>query len=240
MELKLKQTAAYLPEPVLQFDTIEQAVEAKIRPVRSSRRFLHVALAAVLVICLCTTAFAFGEVDYGLWLGMSSSGYGDVILLNWKYDYNFPEELAGLPFDVMSTLYGAPHGASHLEALLKPTYTMHTITYGDHSVMVQGDGTVIDAGQRINIGFGSNQNENWKYHFSVGEDGFCNYEGIIPGSQWKMEYDGNVLYVCSGAESHIVRWEDGQRQLILRLRGYGFETQEEVVEIAKQMIDLNR
>lgn len=239
MEAKLMNAAALLPNPRLDFQTIEQQLKITAKPQRKTGKALRVALAAVLILCLCTTAFAYGKVKYGLWSGLHSTGYGDVKLLNWKYDYNFPEEFQGLPFNSVSTLYGAPHGASHLEALLKPTYTMHTITYGDYSVTVEGDGTVIDAGLRINIGFGSNQDENWKYHFSVGEDGFCNYEGVIPGSQWKTEYREYELYVCSIGDCHRVHWEDTKRQIIVSLRSNGVKTQEEAVAIAKALIDLN-
>lgn len=240
MEEKLIKTAELLPVPVLEFEAIEQAVKKQQKLVRKPRTIMRVALAVLLIVCLCTTAFAYGKVKYGLWSGLHSKGYGDVVLLNWKYDYNFPEEFLGIPFSSMSTLYGAPQGATHLEALLKPTYTLHSVAYGEHSGTVQEDGTVIYTGQRIRIGLGSNQGENWKYHFSVDEDGFCNHEGVIPESQRKTEYDGYVLYVCSYAESHHVRWEDGGRQMILRLIGYGFETQDEVVEIAKELIDMNQ
>lgn len=238
MESKLLQAATMLPEPASTFAAIERAAGANAY--HKPRRMTRIVLAAALILCLCITAFAYGSRSYGLWSGLYSTGYGDVMLLNWKYDYSFPEDFMGLPFTDVSTLYGAPHGATHLEAILKPTYIYHSLSYGDQTGTHQQDGTTIYNGQRIHIGFGSNQGENWKYHFSVGEDGFCNYEGAIPGSQWKMEYEGFSLYICSHAESHHVRWEDGERNMVLRLSCYGFETQEEAVEVAKAMIDQNQ
>lgn len=240
MESKLMKTAELLPVPTLEFLTIEQAGTERTRPVRSHHKLLRVALAVLLIACLCTTAFAYGKVKYGLWTGFHSKGYGDVVLLNWKYDYNFPEEFLGLQFSGMSTYYGAPEGATHLEAILAPTYTMHSVSYGDHSGIRQEDGSILWAGKRIDISFGTTEIDTWKYHFSVGEDGYCDYEGVKPGSQWKMEYEGYMLYGYTVGDKLRVRWEDTEHKLVLVVGCEGAETEDEAVDIAKALIDINK
>jgi len=169
MEAKLMQAAKLLPEPTSEFRVIECAAGGKAY--HKPRRMMRGVLAAILILCLCMTAVAYGSRSYGLWSGLHSTGYGDVVLLNWKYDYSFPENFMGLPFTDVSTLYGAPHGVTHLEAILKPTYIYHSLSYGDQTGTRQ-DGTVTCNKQRIHIGFSSNQGENWKYHFSVVEVAF--------------------------------------------------------------------
>lgn len=234
MEAKLIQAADNLPKPKCAFCDIEQAAAEKKKTPRKSVPMMRLVWVALLIASLCTTAFAYGSRSFGLWSGMHSFGYGDVVLLNWKYDYHFPEELMGLPFNDVSTLYGAPHGATHLEALLRPTYTYHSVGYG-----VSAE-TGSSAGQQIRIGFGSNRGENWKYHFSVGEDGFCNHKEADTEYRFKMEYAGFTLYVCACDGSYHIRWEDDQHQMVLRLSVSGYETMEEAVEIAKELIDGNR
>lgn len=240
MEAKLRGAAGLLPQPVLEFCRIEQAEKEKSRKARKPRFFRRAVLAAALIAALCITGFAYSERKYGLWSGMHSKGYGDVVLLNWKYNYHFPEEFLGLPFSSMSTYYGAPRGATHLEAILSPTYALHSVDYGDFSGTQMEDGTIRWSGKLIRISFGTTEIDTWKYHFSVGEDGFSDYEDVTPGSQRKVEYDGYVLYVYSCNDTHSVRWEDAGRKLVLDITAYGVEGQDEAIEIAKALIDLNR
>ena len=240
MEATLKVAAELLPEPALDFQTVEQSMKVTVKPIRKNRKALRVALAAVLILSLGVTVFAYGDRKYGLWTNMRSQGYGDVKLLSWKYDYEFPEKFQELPFSDMSTLHGVHQGASQIEAMLNPAYIMHTVDYGEYSGTAQSDGTVDYDGKLIRISFGTTEGETWKYHFSIGEDGFCEHESVISESKWKTEYEGYLLYVHSVDGGHMIHWEDIQRQMIFRLRGYGFETQEEVLETAKTLIDMNR
>ena len=240
MEAKLINAAALLPEPILTFRDMEQAVADENRNAKGRMPVLRLALAVFLIVSLATTVFAYSGMKYGLWTNMYSQGYGDVVLVNWKYDCRFPKEFRGLPFSDMSSLHGAPEGASQLEAMLNPSYVMYSIDYGAYGGTVQSDGTVTYTGKLIRISFGTTETENWKYHFSVGDDGFCEHESVISESKWKTEYEGYLLYVHSVDGGHMIHWEDNQRQMIFRLRGYGFETQEEVLEAAKTLIDMNR
>lgn len=234
MEEKLKQYAGSLPQPSRGFPRMQ---ESRSRAT-ASRRSLRLA-GAVLLLCLTVTACARVATSYGLWSGIQSGAYSDVSILNWKYDYEFPENLWELPFTHMSTYYGAPQGASHLEAVLAPTYSMHNVEYGDYQGIIQEDGTVDWVGKRIDISFGTTQTETWKYHFSVAEDGSCNYEEVKPDSQSSLEYEGYTLYLYT-VNWPSVRWEDPERQLVIEITLYGEAYGGEVVDIAKALIDLNR
>lgn len=237
MEDKLMMAASELPEPQMEFAAIRQRIEKREKPVR---RWLPAVAALAVALCLGLTVYAVSTKNFGLWSGIHSSGYGDVVLLNWRYDYEFPETLGGMDFYSMSTYYGAPEGASHLQALLSPTYTMHNVDYTGYCEAMQEDGTLLRIGQRIDISFGTTENENWKYHFSVAEDGSCNYEGVQARSQRSEEYRGYTLYFyTSGAPS--VRWEDEERNLVIDMTFYGFcrEGERKILEIAKELIDLN-
>ena len=229
MEAKLLAAAEGLPQPGLDFLAIEEAAKKMGKPRRSGRRLFRMGVALVLVLCLATTVYAYSGIKYGLWSGLHSYGYGDVVLLNRRFDYTFPEEFCGLPFESMSIYYGAPEGASHLEALLAPTYALHSVDYGSYDTT------------RIHISFGTTKLDTWKYHFNVGADGFCDYEGVEPGSQKTVEYGEYTLYLYTIGEYHTVRWEDTARSLVFSMRGYGpgTESQEDVVEYAKALIDLN-
>ena len=234
MEEKLKQYADSLPQPSRGFPQLQKFRSRAAAP----RRRLRLA-AAVLLLCLTVTACARVATSYGLWSGIQSSSYGDVKLLNRKYDYEFPETLWNLPFTHMSTYYGAPQGVSHLEAVLAPTYALHTVDYGMGIREEQEDGTQLRMGKNIYVSFGTTKTETWKYHFSVAEDGSCNYEEVKPDSQSSLEYEGYTLYLYT-VNWPSVRWEDSEKQLVIDITLLGSEYDGEVVDIAKALIDLNQ
>lgn len=236
MEQRLYQAAQLLPVAEVEIPQIgSKIVHQKV--IHTKRWARATAIIVVILIC-ATTVFAFAKGSYGLWSGMHSNGYSDVQILNWKYDYNFPKSLYGLPFSGMSTYYGAPQGATHLEALLAPTYALHNVDYGSYDGEAQTDGTILWDGKRIAIAFGTTENENWKYHFSVAEDGSCDYKGVQPGSQSSEEYRGYTLYLYT-VSYPSVRWVDEKRNLVIDMTCYGYKNQEEVLEVAKELIDLN-
>lgn len=235
MEAKLKQYADLLPQPCRGFP---QLAESRTSAGSVPRRGLRLAVLALL-LCLTVTACTRAAVSYGLWSGIHSSSYGDVKILNRRYDYEFPETLWDLSFGSMSTYYGAPQGASHLEALLSPTYALHNVDYGDYSGEEQPDGTIVWTGKRIAISFGTTEKETWKYHFSVAEDGFCNYEDVQPDSQSSLEYEGYTLYLYTVSHPSV-RWEDADRNLVIDITLYGETNEGEVVDIARTLIDMNR
>ena len=222
MEAKLKSLANQLPEPGLKFRNVEKQVKIK----RRSGIRLRPLIAALLVICLVSTVFAYGVQRYGLWSAGSSTSFADVKLLNRKYDYQFPETLGGSSFERVSTTYGATQGASHLQALLQPTYRLHTIIY-------QGKD-----GSSLTVSFGSTARETWKYHFSVAEDGSSTAQDLIPSSQSFSEYEGYTLHRYKTGNTDNVRWEDTQRQLVIDITIWNQEM--DVLAIAKELIDLNR
>lgn len=242
MEEKLLKCAEALPKPEGNFRAIEQRVEERTKRKKQPgrRRALRLALAVVLILCLATTVYAYGSMKYGLWSGIHSSSYGDMVLLNWKYDYYFPENLCGVPFMQMSTYYGAPQGATHLEALIAPTYELHNVDYGIKRQEEREDGATYEwTENQIHISFGTTEKAQWKYHFSVAEDGSCNYERVDPGSQRTVEYKGIVLHLYTIGEKYSVRWEDAEKKMVIDISCYAVEDQDAAVEIAKELIDLN-
>jgi len=229
MEEKLLNSAMKLPEPKHSFAEVEKTVGTMAGRKAKSGGKLHLAFAAVLAVCLVTTVFALGEGRYGLWSGGRSVSFADVKLLSRKYDYVFPEQLGGIPFGSMDISYGAPQGTNHIQALLKPTYKLYGIAYqtGTES-----------GGQRISVSFGSTESENWKYHFSVAEDGSSNDEGVLPGSQSEIAYEGNVLHRYRTGNGDHIRWEEESRKLVISITVW--DDQLDVVEIAKELINLNQ
>ena len=91
---------------------------------------------------------------------------------------------------------------------------------------------------QISVSFGTTKNENWKYHFSVAEDGSCNYEDVTPGSQYILEYEGHVLHCYSIGETDSVRWEDTEKQMVLDVTCWHKKV--DALQIAKELIDLNK
>ena len=234
MEMKLTIAAEQLPQPKLEFGELRKnAVQSK--QVRNYRTMRRVLLAAVLVLGLCMTVFAYGGRQYGLWSGFHSKAFCDVKLLSWEYDYEFPQTLTESPFESVSVYYGAPSGASHLEALLKPTYKMCSIYYG---IERMDEVANVWTANQISVSFGTTKNENWKYHFSVAEDGSCNYEDVTPDSQYSLEYEGYVLHFYSAGQNDSVRWEDQQRQMVLDVTCFNGELN--ALEVATELINLNK
>lgn len=239
METKLKNAADLLPKPHLEVEAIITKGSQNQKARKPSRRIFRIVLAAVLVLCLTTTVYAYGKINYGLWSQLSSTAFADVSILSWTYDYTIPEKLSGIPFVRMSTYYAAPQGATHLEALLSPTYVLHSVYYGSGVEEVLEDGTILFSGEQISISFGTTEKAQWKYHFSVAEDGSCNYEGVDPDSQQTVEYEGYTLYMYTAGGIYSVRWEDTQRKLVIVISSSWLESQEDIAEIAKELISLN-
>ena len=222
METKLMNAALLLPQPCLEFRTIEQKMNAAPIPTRKPRTLLRVALAVVLILCLCITVFAYGKLKYGLWSGYRSNSFADVEMLSRRYDYFFPEELNGSPFLQMSTSLGAPQGASHLDAILTPTYKLHSVDYS-----------------QITVSFGTTKRDTWKYHFSVAEDGSCSDEDVKPESQSIAEYKGYTLHLYAIADRYSVRWVDEARKLVIDITCFDAESFDIALETVKLLIDLN-
>lgn len=223
MEAKLILAAAQLPETNLAFCDILQAAQAKKHAAARPRILRRVLLTAALVLCLCTTVLAYGKTHYGLWSAYRSESFADVEILSRRYDYTFPEELCGWPFQNMSTTHGAPHGAFHLDALLTPTYKLHSIGYG-----------------KINVSFGTTEKESWKYHFSVADDGSCSEENVTSGSQSSAEYKGYLLHFYAIEDRYSIRWEDEDRKLVVDVTCFDTADYNIALDAAKTLIEQNQ
>jgi len=237
MEEKLYQAAAALPEPESDFLDIEQRMKntVKTRPAGGKRKLVILALA----LCLFITACAYSTTKFGLWGGYSSRSLSDARQAASKFGYQLPETLNGSPFQDYSTAHGAPEGATHLQALLAPTYKLYSAGYYVEKIEQREDGEYHGSENTVRICFGTTENENWKYHFSVAEDGSCNYHRVEPGSNKTAEYEGYTLHLYTIGSCHCVRWEDTQRNMVIDMSCYDLEKQEDAVEIAKELIDLN-
>lgn len=236
MEMKLRTAAENMPEPKKKFREI---VAARNKTVPGKGKIVfRVAIAVVIVLSLAMTGLAYGAGTFGLWSGMHSKSYGDVVLQNWKYGYEFPENLGGSPFLNISTYYGAPNGATHLEALLKPTYRICFIEYGVEKWEDSGNSRHYWTEKQINVSFGTTENDNWKYHFSAAEDGSCVHDEVLPGTQKTLEYEGYILNMYEIGNRACVRWVDEKLKLVIDITTQKGEI--DVLDIAKELIDLNR
>lgn len=239
MEERLYQAAKILPEPKSDFPCIGERMKKAVKTKSANRKRKLVILAVALSLFI--TACAYSTTKYGLWGGYSSKSYTDAQWTAEKFNYTLPETLHESPFEGYSEAHGAPEGYSYLQALLMPTYKLYSIRYAIEKEEIREDGSTQGWEEKvISVYFGTTEQEQWKYHFSVAEDGSKNYHGVNPGSKDTVEYEGYVLHLYSIGESHSAMWEDMDRKMIIDLTCYDLESQEEVVEIAKILIDLNR
>lgn len=238
MEERLQKAAQALPEPKGDFPQIEERAKKAVKMPYANRKKWLVILA--LALCLCITACAYSSTKYGLWGGFSSNSFWDARHAAEKFAYQLPETLNGSPFQSFSTAHGAPEEASYLQALLTPTYKLYTVRYAVEKMEQRESGGEFHWEENVSsVSFGTTEKEQWKYHFSVAEDGSCNYSGVEPGSNRTAEYEGYTLYLYTIGESHSVRWEDTERNMVIDVTCYDLESQEDALEIARELIDLN-
>ena len=239
MEEKLYAAASKLPEPRCSFTNLEALAEERKQRKRPNRRKRLILLA--MALCLLITACAYGSTKYGLWGGYASNSYKDAKRTAEKFNYTIPETLKESPFQTYSEAHGAPEGYTRLQALLMPTYKLYNVFYAVEKQEIREDGGTYSWQENvISVYFGTTEQEPWKYHFSVAEDGSKNYHGVNPGSKRVVEYEGYTLHLYSVGESHSAMWEDKERMMIIDVSCHDLESQEAVLEIAKELIDLNR
>lgn len=238
MEEKLLAAASKLPETSKDFSSVEVQIQTIQKHTGNIGKRRLLILAAVL--CLLVTACAYSSTQYGLWGGFHSNSFSDARRMAAKFNLALPESMNGSPFDSVSTAYGAPQGYTHLQALLTPTYKLYSVSYYTEKEEVREDGTTYGWTENtVKISFGTTEKEQWKYHFSVAEDGSSNYEYVEEGSNRIAEYAGLTLHLYTIGECHCVRWEDAQRKMVVSMSCYDLECQEDIIDIAKELIDLN-
>lgn len=239
MEEKLYVAASKLPEPRCSFANLKVLAEEQKqrKPANSRKRLILLAMA----LCLLITACAYSSTKYGLWGGYASNSYKDAKRTAEKFNYTVPERLKESPFQSYSEAHGAPEDYTRLQALLMPTYKLYHISYYIEKEELREDGVTHGWTENtVSVYFGTTEGDQWKYHLSVAEDGSKNYHGVNPGSKKVVEYEGYTLHLYSIGESHSAMWEDKERKMIIDVSCHDLESQEEVVEIAKELIDLNR
>lgn len=221
MEMKLQQTADALPEPKLDYLTIEEAAKKLVTSpavYRKKRRRVALICCIALLLVGCVAGptvpeyhlyngsyyvlfpgIAFDvlmeELGIDLTLNSAKSAAED---LSWAV----PETLGGSPF-LRAEKYNLTTKESHyLTAMLFHHYTYHSIDYGFEmeTEITLEDGSPSTASwdeNDVRITFGSMDNEVWRRQFGFDEDDVCiTYtEDLNFTDTYSLEYEGFTLYV---------------------------------------------
>lgn len=255
MENKLINAAALLPEPALDFQTIEQQMKVTVKPIRKTGKALRAALAAVLAaVLLC--GMGWSKLHYSMWSLGSSRAYIDLENAADRYGIVLPESLGGATFRGYY-IYGlVPQNAPWVTALLNPSYKPQSVSYGikmreillPHSYGEFIERETIRKGVDLKLNFGTTKNDLWRYYFEYDESGL--WTGCeVPESYEMIEYKGITLQVgdtfhydeAVGSNIYVrwVHWVDEEKQVVFSIHETDYSDPDRVVECAKQIIDLN-
>lgn len=255
MEAKLREAAQLLPEPALDFQTIEQHIKMNVKPTRKTGKALRVALVAVLaVILLCGMGWA--KLQYSMWLVGGSNVYSDLENMAGRYGIVLPESLGGTPFCEYKITGLVPQGAPWATALINPSYKPRLVTYGwmmeERSLDSDGEwdgGITRWLESDLQLSFGTTKNDLWRYFFEYDENG--RWTGCeVPESYEVIEYKGMTLQVgdtfyydeAVGCDIYIrwVHWVDEEKQVVFSIHEADYSDPDRVVECAKAVIDMNQ
>lgn len=255
MEMKLTRAAALLPEPKLDFQTIEQQLKITAKPQRKTGKALRAALAAVLVaMLLCGMGWA--KLQYSMWSLGSSNAYSDLENAAEQYGIVLPESLDGALFRGYYIYGMVPQNAPWITALLNPSYKPQSITYGSkmreillpHSYGEFIKRETIRKEPDLKLNFGTTKNDLWRYFFNYDENGL--WTGCeVPESYEVIEYKGITLQIgdtfhydeAVGSNLYVrwVHWVDAEKQVVFSIHETDYSDPDRVVECAKLIIDLN-
>ena len=255
MEAKLMNAVDLLPEPALDFQTIEQRMKMNAKPTRKDRKALRVVLVAALVaLLLCGMGWAKTSMSYGMWTLYHSPAWSDVKWGAEKFDIQLPEAMDGVPFDSYSVLGHVPQGGSWLRAFLSPLYVPRNVYYAvwESREITLPDGSTslyVYKSEDFVLNFGTTANEIWRVYFNMDENGiWTGWE--VPESYYTVEYEGVTLQIGETVSynpiedrdvySCWVHWVDEEREIALSLHEEDYEDPNRVVECVKRIIDLNK
>ena len=255
MEAKLMEAAFCLPEPALDFQTVEQRMKATAKPARNNGKALRVVfVAALAVVLLCGMAWAKTSMSYGMWTLYHSPAWSDVKWAAKKIDIQLPETMDGVPFDSYWVLGHVPQGGSWLRAFLSPLYVPRNVCYAvrETTEIILPDGSTssyVYKSEDFVLNFGTTTNEIWRVYFNMDENGI--WTGCeVPESYYTVEYEGVTLQIGETVSynpiedrdvySCWVHWVDEEREIAFSLHEEDYEDPNRVVECAKALIDLNR
>lgn len=255
MENKLINAAALLPEPELDFQTIERRMKVTVKPTRNTGRALRIVLAAVLAaVLLCGMGWT--KLQYSMWSLGYSRAYSDLENAAERYGIVLPESLGGTPFCEYNIYGVVPKNAPWVTALLNPSYKPRSVTYGwwVKTILPNSDGELNGGGVArwtetdLGLNFGTTKNDLWRYYFEYDESGL--WTGCeVPESYEVIEYKGFTLQVgdtFSYSEivgynryTRWVHWVDEEKQVVFSIHERDYADPDRVVECAKLIIDLN-
>ena len=255
MEAKLMNAAALLPEPELDFQTIEQHMKATVKPARKNGKALRVVLVAALaVVLLCGMGWAKTSMSYGMWTLFHSPSWTDAKWGAEKNNIQLPETMDGVPFDSYWVYGHVPQDGSWLRAFLSPLYVPRNVYYAvwETTEITLPDGstsTYVYKSEDFVLNFGTTTNEIWRVYFNMDENGvWTGWE--VPESYYTVEYEGVTLQIGETVSynpiedrdvySCWVHWVDEEREIAFSLHEEDYEDPNRVVECAKMLIDMNR
>lgn len=255
MEAKLKQYADLLPNPALDFQTIEKNMKMAVKPTRKTGKVVRAVLVAMLaVLLLCGMGWAKISMSYSMWTLYASPDWRDAKWAAEKFDIQLPETMDGVPFEEYWVGGHVPLGGSWLRAYLSPLYLPRRVYYSVQETMeiTLSDGSTTlytyDT-EHFALGFGTTENELWRYYFQFDEDGvWTGWE--VPDTYEVIEYKGFSLQIgdttsyneIEGRDVYTrwVHWVDEEREVALSLSERDYKDPNRVVECAKEIIALNR
>lgn len=254
METKLMHAADVLPKPALDFQTLEQHMKATVKQTRKTGKVLRVVLVAMLaVLLLCGMGWAKISMSYSMWTLYTSPDWREAEWGAEKFDLQLPETMDGVPFDEYWVLGHVPQGGSWLRAYLSPLYVPRRVYYSVQETMeiTLPDGSTTSYTydtEHFGLGFGTTENEVWRYYFQFDENGVWNGWEVAESYE-VIEYKGFTLQIGDTTSynkiedrdvyTRWVHWVDEEREVCVSLSERDYEDPNRVVECAKRIIDMN-
>lgn len=224
MEAVLKSTAEAMPKPSTQFEMIaaRAAGERVAREKKSHGRLrpVLIALAAVMLLAGCATAYGAYKISRGTWNLYISHNLVDAKQEMNRYGIALPEEFDGCGFREMSVGSSVPHGVSYMEAIFSGYRSVH-VTYGADDLS-------------YSIAVGDTKDEYWMTYFDYESEDLWRGEG----DYLAVEYAGCTIhtgyYLYNGTQYKKATWVDPERKICVSVQGYEGN---DPLPLAKLLID---
>ena len=267
IQQKMQNAANALPESNLEFSAVERRMAEKSRrpkPDRRMRLVLAMVLAVLLVGCMSVTIPEYHLYNGNWWQFIPGVHFdpADTFGLHWqqtqkaaeKLDITLPETLGGHPIIIFDRCNLTTRKVPLLYAWIWPDYLYFSSFYGyDAEVpLVREDGTEFTAQSSVgaDVRYGPTNDEIWRRQFGYDENNVfvaTDYSlADLPVEEiYDLEYEDIPLYVGRITVSirklplWVVTWVDYDNGVVFSIDGY-YETPDEIIEYAKEIIDLNR
>lgn len=241
----LRKKAEDLPIPVGTPDFLDNVYEKNQIISRKKHSYRKIVLAAILsCLLLGATVFAYGEINYGMWIGMIdytlSGSFGSSLLK--KYNVSVPEEMGEFRFHSMSQNSISPRDTSRLESLWKSVYRVLDLNYVSAEEWYD---------KQIYIDVGSTKQEYWQVYFGYDPEtkekvwNDDNEEDTEAENQmiYSEEYEGFTIYFKSsydekGFAGESATWLDEEAEVCYYM--YMTGSQEKLMPYVQAIIDENK